>query len=55
MSIGIALCGPGDSAGAALQRADEAMYLTKQRGCNRVELSGPAAATTAPAVVATAA
>ena len=55
VSIGIALCGPGDSAGAALQRADEAMYLAKQRGRNRVEMSGPAQPAAAPAVVATAA
>ncbi len=54
VSIGIALCGPGDSAGAALQRADEAMYLAKQRGRNRVEMSGPAAPAAAPAAVATA-
>lgn len=55
VSIGIALCGPGDSAGAALQRADEAMYLAKQRGRNRVEMSGPAVPAAAPAAVATAA
>ena len=55
VSIGIALCGPGDSAGATLQRADEAMYLAKQRGRNRVEMSGPATPAAAPAVVAAAA
>ena len=41
--------------GALLHRADQAMYMAKQRGRNRVEMSGPAAATAAPAVVATAA
>jgi len=41
VSIGIALCGQGDSAGAVLQRADEAMYLAKQRGRNRVEMAAP--------------
>lgn len=46
VSIGIALCGPGDAASAALQRADEAMYLAKQRGRNRVEMSGSAAVAT---------
>ncbi len=44
VSIGVALCGQGESASAALQRADEAMYLAKQRGRNRVEISGTAAA-----------
>ena len=52
VSIGIALCGPGESAGAALQRADEAMYLAKQRGRNRVEMSGPATPATASAAAA---
>lgn len=39
VSVGVTLCVRGDSAGAALQRADEAMYLAKERGRNRVELS----------------
>ncbi len=42
VSIGIALCDQGVSASAALQRADEAMYLAKQRGRNRVEVSDAA-------------
>ncbi len=38
VSIGVVLCMPGESAEEVLQRADEAMYLAKQRGRNRVEL-----------------
>ena len=38
VSIGVALHAAGDTAGAVLQRADEAMYLAKQRGRNRVEV-----------------
>ncbi len=39
VSVGVTLCVRRDTAGAALQRADEAMYLAKERGRNRVELS----------------
>ncbi|BEP91974.1 GGDEF domain-containing protein [Acidovorax sp. sif1233] len=38
VSIGITLSTSGDSAEAVLQRADEAMYLAKARGRNRVEV-----------------
>ena len=38
VSIGVVLCAAGESAEAVLQRADEAMYLAKQNGRNRVEL-----------------
>ena len=38
VSIGVALHAAGGTAGAVLQRADEAMYLAKQRGRNRVEV-----------------
>lgn len=45
VSVGVTLCADGDSADSALQRADEAMYLAKERGRNRVEtLAKPAAA-----------
>lgn len=37
VSIGVTWCTGAESAGAALQRADEAMYLAKERGRNRVE------------------
>lgn len=37
VSVGVALTHVGDTAGTVLQRADEAMYLAKQRGRNRVE------------------
>ncbi len=37
VSIGVTLCTPGDTPDAALRRADEAMYLAKKRGRNRVE------------------
>ncbi|MBU1353932.1 MAG: GGDEF domain-containing protein [Gammaproteobacteria bacterium] len=44
VSVGVTLCAHGDTADAALQRADEAMYLAKERGRNRVEvLAKPAA------------
>ena len=37
VSVGVTLCRAGEPASAALQRADQAMYLAKQRGRNRVE------------------
>lgn len=37
VSIGVTLSMPGETPEAALQRADEAMYLAKKRGRNRVE------------------
>jgi diguanylate cyclase (GGDEF)-like protein len=39
VSVGVALCAAGDTPGGALQRADEAMYLAKERGRNRVEVA----------------
>ena len=39
VSIGVALCTRGDSAETVLKRADGAMYLAKQNGCNRVEVA----------------
>ncbi|MBV7540545.1 GGDEF domain-containing protein [Acidovorax sp. sic0104] len=38
VSIGVALFAEPDTGEAVLQRADEAMYLAKQRGRNRVEM-----------------
>ena len=38
VSVGVTLSHGGESASAALQRADEAMYLAKKRGRNRVEM-----------------
>lgn len=38
VSVGVTLCASGDTADMALQRADEAMYLAKERGRNRVEM-----------------
>ena len=35
MSVGVTVCAGSESAGTALQRADEAMYLAKERGRNR--------------------
>lgn len=53
VSVGVTLCTHGDAAGAALQRADEAMYLAKERGRNRVEVSGKiVGAPVAPAATA---
>ncbi len=60
VSVGVTLCAGSESAGTALQRADEAMYLAKERGRNRVEMTvAPAAplvpvtATPAPAAPTT--
>lgn len=60
VSVGVTLCAGSESAGTALQRADEAMYLAKERGRNRVEMTvAPAAplvpvtATPAPAASTT--
>ena len=39
VSIGLTLCVVSESADAALQRADDAMYLAKKRGRNRVEMA----------------
>lgn len=53
VSVGVTLCAPGDTADSALQRADEAMYLAKERGRNRVEtLACPANADAAHAAAA---
>ena len=38
VSVGVALCASGESADAVLQRADQSMYLAKERGRNRVEI-----------------
>lgn len=43
VSIGVALATENEAADTVLQRADEAMYLAKQRGRNRVEILPPAA------------
>ena len=38
VGIGVALSAGDESAEAVMQRADEAMYLAKKRGRNRVEV-----------------
>lgn len=48
VSVGVTLCAGSESAGAALQRADEAMYLAKERGRNRVEMTVAPAAPVLP-------
>ena len=48
VSVGVTVCAGSESAGTALQRADEAMYLAKERGRNRVEMTVAAAAPLAP-------
>jgi len=40
-SIGLTLCASADSSEMAVQRADKAMYLAKERGRNRVEVLAP--------------
>lgn len=40
VSVGVALSRADDAPDTVLQRADEAMYLAKQRGRNRVEMVG---------------
>ncbi|MNL47883.1 diguanylate cyclase [compost metagenome] len=54
MSVGVTLCADGDTADAALQRADEAMYLAKERGRNRVEMLVKPAAPEVPVALTTA-
>ncbi len=49
VSVGVTVCAGSESAGTALQRADEAMYLAKERGRNRVEMTVVPAAPMAPA------
>lgn len=53
VSVGVTLCSGSESAGTALQRADEAMYLAKGRGRNRVEMAAAPAAPLAPVVPTT--
>ena len=38
VSVGVALCAEDETADAVLQRADQSMYLAKERGRNRVEI-----------------
>lgn len=49
VSVGVTVCAGSESAGTALQRAQEAMYLAKERGRNRVEMTVVPAAPLAPA------
>ncbi|MOA26417.1 Diguanylate cyclase DosC [compost metagenome] len=53
-SIGVAQRQPQEAPQALLHRADEAMYLAKHKGRNRIELAAssppPADGTTAPAL-----
>ncbi len=39
ISVGVAVCNPGESAQTALQRADEAMYRAKRQGRNQVQVA----------------
>ena len=39
VSMGLAMCSPGETAASALHRADEAMYLAKRNGRNRLEIA----------------
>ena len=48
MSVGVTVCAGSESAGTVLQRAQEAMYLAKERGRNRVEMTAAAAVLLAP-------
>jgi len=43
-SIGLALCPRGEAPEITIHRADQAMYLAKHRGRNRVEIAAPAPA-----------
>ena len=38
ISIGVAICGPGEGVDTALMRADEALYRAKRGGRDRVEI-----------------
>ena len=40
-SIGMAVAGPGEDAGAVLAHADAAMYVSKNNGKNRATLHVP--------------
>lgn len=40
-SIGLTLCASADSSEVTVQRADQAMYMAKERGRNRVEVLAP--------------
>lgn len=52
VSIGVTLCTGGESADVVLQRADEAMYLAKERGRNRVEMTLASTPSLTPAKLA---